>query len=161
MGSALAHWRIAALAILLALHSGSQTADAVPFSLSTNARSGSVRAGNPVWIDVKMENKSKHRIAVYRAISEDMDQGGWVYLVDVRDEDGKSPAQTEYARRIGHGGDGGYIPLNPGEVLTEGINVSKLYDLGRARTYLIQVQRFDDETKGFVKSNEIRVVATR
>jgi len=161
MGSALPHWTLAALTVLLALPSGLQTADVAPFSLSINARSGAIRSGNPVWIDVKMENKSKHRISVYRAISEDMDQGGWVYIVDVRGEDGKSPTQTEYAQRIRRGGDGGYIPLDPGKILGESINVSKLYDLGRVGTYVIQVQRLDEETKVFVKSNDIRVVVTR
>jgi hypothetical protein len=55
------------------------------------------------------------------------------------------------------GGSGGYLRLNPGKVLSQSINVSKLYEIRRAGTYLIQVQRLDPETKTFVKSNEIKV----
>jgi len=160
MGAQLLNCRVAALLVLLGLLCRAQTAQVPLFSLSIAARSASARTGSPIWVDVKIENNSRHPIAVYRAITEDMDQGGWVDKVDIRDENGQEPPQTEYAKRIEVGSDGGYIPLAPSKVFRESINVSKLYDLGRAGTYVIRIQRFDEETKTFVKSNEVRVVVT-
>jgi hypothetical protein len=132
-----------------------------PYSLAITPRSLSVTAGDAVWVDAKITNVSDHAVLVYRAISEDMDQGGWVYGVDVRDEKGKQAPQTKYALSIGVGGSGGYLRLDPGQTMTHSINVSKLYDLSRGHKYTIQLRRLDEETKAFVMSNKATVTVTR
>ncbi len=127
------------------------------FSLTIGAKEAAVKAGLPIWVDVMMENKTDHDLRVYRALSGDMDQGGWVYVVDVRDDKGAAPPRTQYARSIGAGGSGGYLPLDPGKTLTDRVSVSKLYDLSRPGKYAIQFRRVDEESKTFVKSNKITV----
>ncbi len=128
--------------------------------LTIRARSSSVKAGSPVWIDAELENVSDHTISIYKAISEDMDQGGWVYEVQVGNENGVSPNKTAYARSIGAGGSGGYVPLEAGKRITESINVSKLYDLTRPGKYRIHLRRFDKEAKIFIISNSVIITVT-
>jgi hypothetical protein len=129
-----------------------------PFLLTISAINPSVKVGAVVWIKVAMKNKSQHDISVYVANAED--QGGWVYTVDVRDDRGRTPVQTEYARSIGAMGSGGRVPLHAAETRTDLVNVSKLYDLNEPGRYTIQFQRFDEETKTFVSSNKITVTVT-
>ena len=126
-----------------------------------------MEAGSPVWVLVKIENNSDSDLRVYRAISSDMDQGGWVYGVDVFDDKGNPGHETKFYR-VAQGRDpdisvrtsGGAIKLKPGKFITDRVNVSKLYDLNEQGKYTIQIQRFDSESKTFLKSNEITVTIT-
>lgn len=131
-----------------------------PFSLTIATKESTVRAGSPVLVEVKMENKSDHDLAVYRAVSGDLDQGGWVYKVSVRDTKGVEPPQTKFAQSVGVAGSGGYVSLRPEKTLTDRCNVAKLYDLSRPGNYTIQVERLDEQSKAFVKSNTITVTVT-
>ena len=129
-----------------------------PFSLAISARTSSLKTGSAIWVDALLEDRSDHRILIYKAISEDMDQGGWVYQIVVHDEQGGTPQKTKYALGIGAGGgDGGYVPLYPGEKLTHSVNISKLYHLSRPGKYRIQFRRYDEETKTYVISNAAMV----
>jgi hypothetical protein len=101
MGVRSSQTKVMLLLLFLPLASALQNIAVVPFSLSISARNASVRAGHSVVIDVRLQNTTKHTISVYEAVSEDMDQSGWVYRVNARAEDGQSPPQTEYARKIG------------------------------------------------------------
>ena len=165
-----------AVAILLAVVSCCAVAIAEsrdPFSLSIAAVNSEVPAGSPVMIDVTLENTSNHDISVYRDNSPD--QGGLVYKADVRDEDGKTAVETEFGRAVqGHDtleqvsrkpyvivGSGGDQNLAPGKEIKDRINVSKLYDLHQPGKYTIQLERFDLETKSFIKSNKITVTVRR
>ena len=69
------------------------------FSVTISPEKPTVKVGSPVWVVATVENKSDHDLPVYRAISSDMDQGGWVYTVDVRDD--KGVARPELDARIG------------------------------------------------------------
>lgn len=148
---------IAAPAELLSQVARTAHSESVLFALTISGAKSSVKAGSAVWVRAILENKSDHDLSVYKAISDDMDQGGWVYQVDIRDGKGEEPRQTEFARSVGAGGSGGYIPLPPGKALTDRVNVSKLYDLSRPGRYTIQFQRVDMESKTFVTSNKITV----
>jgi hypothetical protein len=142
------------------------------FSLTIAAEEPSVKAGSPVWVDATVENKSDRDISVYRENTPD--QGGWTYKVDVWDEKGAMAAETRFGRMIqGHipaeelarepyviVGSGGYMPLYPGKTLTDRVNLSKLYDLGRPGRYTVQFQEFHEQSKLFVKSNKITVTVT-
>lgn len=59
-----------------------------------------VKVGSPVWVIATIENKSDHDLPVYRAISDNMDQGGWVYTVDVRDNKGVARSETNFHRIV-------------------------------------------------------------
>ncbi len=130
------------------------------FSFAITGEKSSVKTGAQVWVDAVITNNSDHDLLIYKAVSEGMDQGGWVYRVDVGNAKGVIPPETQYAKNIGAGGSGGYIPLHAGETVTHRVNVSKLYDLSQPGTYTIQLRRFDEETKTFVLSNKIRVTVT-
>ena len=119
------------------------------------------------WVVATVENKSDHDLPVYRAISSDMDQGGWVYTVDVRDDKGVARPETRFyifaqgrdpdaAKRTS----GWATKVKPGGTLADRVKVSKLYDLNQPGKYTIQFQRLDPQTKTFVKSNEITVTVT-
>ena len=137
------------------------------FSVTISPEELTVKAGSPVWVVATIENKSNHDVRVYRAISSDMDQGGWVYTVDVRDNKGVASPETRFYRIVQDRDpdvtmkkSGGSTKLKPGETMTDRVNVSKLYDLNQPGKYTIQFQRLDPETKTFVKSNEITVTVT-
>jgi C4-type Zn-finger protein len=38
--------------------------------------------------------------------------------------------------------------------------LTKLHDLSRPRKYTVQIERFDESTKSFVKSNKVTVTVT-
>ena len=97
------------------------------------------------------------------------------FRVDVRDSQGAVPPETELGQASGNRGDtrpqwldtsatgredvrgGSY---KPGEQSTEVVAVNDLYDLSKPGQYTIQVRRWDDETKTWVKSNTITVTVT-
>ena len=133
-----------------------------PISLVIAARASSQKKGSNIWVEASLKNTSDHILWIYKSISEDMDQGGWVYQVDVHEEHGSIPPKTKYALNIGAGGgSGGYVPLRPGETLTQKVNVSKLYDLSQPGRYTIQFRRLDEGTKTYIVSNPITVTITR
>lgn len=134
------------------------------FSVTITPEKPTVKVASPVWVVATVENKSNHDIPVYRAISGDMDQGGWVYTVDVRHDKGVASSETRFYRIVQDRDpdvtmkrSGGSTKVKPGETMTDRVNVSKLYDLTQPGRYTIQFQRLDPETKTFVKSNEITV----
>ena len=133
-----------------------------PFSLTLGTTTRSFKVGTALNVNVSVKNISNQDIYVYRALSENMDQGGWVYFADVCAEEGDPPPPTLYefivARSVGSGG---YIKLTPGKSSTDHVNVSKLYDLSRPGKYRIKLQRFDVQTKSLVMSDGITVTVTR
>lgn len=137
------------------------------FSVTISPEEPTVKVGSPVWVVATVENKSDHGLPVYRAISNDMDQGGWVYTVDARDDKGVARPETKFYRfaqgrdpEVAKRTSGWATKLKPGETMADRVNVSKLYDLSQPGKYRIQFQRLDPETKTLVKSNEITVTVT-
>jgi hypothetical protein len=146
-----------------------------PFSLTISAEKSIVEAGTDVSLFVVKKNTSERTISIYRAVSPDSDQGGWVYKVTVRTEDGAQVPETRFGKAVQppetHGGSassstsamvgsGGYIPLAPGQTVTDHINVSKLYELSRAGRYTLQVKEFDPGSGTFVESNLVTVTVS-
>jgi hypothetical protein len=143
------------------------------FSLSIAAEEPTVKAGSPLFLEVTMENKSDRNISMYRAISGDLDQGGWVYKVMVQDEKGARAPKTKFGRHV-QGPEtaeesaepasvvasGGYVPLTPHKTMRDRLNVTKLFDLSRPGKYTIEIQELDEASKTFVKSNKITVIVT-
>jgi hypothetical protein len=140
-----------------------------PFSLAITAAESPVKAGSPVVVKVVMRNRSDHDISVYRDNSSD--QGGFTYNVSALDETGASAPETKFGKTVMNHetaqeqaqepsvlfSSGGEINLAVGEAIKDRVDVTKLYDLHRPGRYSIQIQRFDLETKSYVKSNKITV----
>lgn len=132
-----------------------------PISLTITSPAASVKSGTVVFVEAALKNESDHVYRVYTVASEDMDQGGWVYKVDVRDDKRRTPPETQYARTaIIPFSSAGALPLGPGKTRIDRINVSRLCDLSQPGKYTIQVRRFDWGSQSFVRSNEITVEVT-
>jgi hypothetical protein len=143
-----------------------------PFSLTLSAVQPIVKAGSDVWVNVTLKNKSDHKISVYKENTDD--QGGFVYQFNVSDDKGALVPETKFARRLNCHltadelakepcvglRSGGHIPVDPRGTMEDRMNVSRLHDLSQPGKYTIQVERYDDESKTFVKSNTITVIVT-
>lgn len=143
---------------------------AAAFSLTISSPRDSIQVGSPVKVKVILTNISGHDISLWHENAED--QGGWVYKIDIHDERGRIPPETELGRRIrlnttdiadvtpedfvGHRS-GASSALGSGKTEIDMLNVSRLYNLTQPVKYTIQVERFDDISKTEVKSNTIVV----
>jgi hypothetical protein len=143
-------------------------------SLTLSRSVDQIKTGFPVEVTVTLRNISDHTVSVWRENA--TDQGGHVYRVDVEDEKGSPAPDTKIGRGFKALDDpqpvttptdtplvssGGWQPLEPGDFQTDKVNVSRLYDLSRPGKYSIQLRRFDEEFKNFIKSNGITVTVTR
>jgi hypothetical protein len=146
-----------------------------PISVTIQAVGGaSVITGRKVAIKVITKNISNHWLNEQTA--EDKRDLQRFFRVDVQDGQGATPPETDFGQRVGNRGD---APFNPwssratpgrgstigpsyglGEERTQVIAVNDLYDLSKPGQYTIQVRRWDDETKTWVKSNTITVTVT-
>jgi hypothetical protein len=144
-----------------------------PFSLTlwTSPRATSFPLGN-VWFDVITENISDHKIFL-RTETSRKEQAGSIYKIDITDDRGGMPLPTEFGRASDIRGDtppppasatpreaGESLRLLPGEKWSDFISLHNLYRIQEPGQYTIQVRRWDDETKTWVKSNTIRVTVT-
>jgi hypothetical protein len=154
----------------LSITTDSFTQDVSPrFSITVTAVDSTVKSGSPVWVTVRMENYSNRGLPVYRENA--ADQGGFVYKADIRTQTGTLAPETKFGRRIQDHDtaeerarepyvtvtSGGEQNLGPGKSIIDRMNISKLYDLTRPGKYTLELQRFDTESKTFVRSNKITV----
>jgi hypothetical protein len=144
-----------------------------PFSLTITLAETSVKLGSPIWVEVTRENKSDHTISVYKEASQDMDQGGSVDRVFVRDESGakvpltstgKSLQGPETREERNHNRErvfsGGYFFLPSGKTMTDRVNATRIRDVRRAGKYTVQIEAVDEESKTTVQSNIATVNVT-
>ncbi len=152
-----------------------QASVSAPFSLNIRA-DDSARLGSSVDVYVVTKNVSTQSI-VLRRQEHPQDTGmlGSVFRVDISDSLGNSlpetalgestdqthqsapdPAAMASARAAGT-----LVSLKPGQDWRNTLRVSDLYDLSKPGLYTIQVRRWDDETKTWVKSNTITVTVTQ
>ena len=145
------------------------------FSLALKPEQSVFNSGQPVKVVVTLTNGSDHAITIwrerpYRINGTTLDQGGFVYKFHVLDEKGSVPADPKFGKAFRGrsdpaylteetpiNGDGAWIPIQPGKTLTDTLNVSTFYDFKEPGKYRIYVERFDDESKSFVQSNEVTV----
>ncbi|MDR3674358.1 MAG: hypothetical protein P4N24_02635 [Acidobacteriota bacterium] len=135
----------------------------------------SVFPGGHVALDVTTKNISDH-FTNQRTARDKRDLQRF-YRVDVQDSQGGTPPETDLGRQAGNRGDvpprflgpnavhgredvrgGSYMPGDERRVV---ITVSDLYDLSKPGQYTLQVRRWDDETKTWVKSNQLTVTVTQ
>ena len=134
-----------------------------------------VSTGDKVTLEVVTKNISNH-YSNQRTTRDTRDLARF-YRVDVQDSQGGVPPETELGQASGNRGDvpppgrGPNLPppgredvlgktYAPGEERTQIIVVNDLYDLSQPGHYTIQVRRWDDDTKTWVKSNTITVTVT-
>jgi hypothetical protein len=136
-----------------------------PFSVTIWLRRSSY---DPFVLDIITKNTSDHPIT-FQPARDEKDLLGSVYKVDVVDSSGNPPPETDFGRSIGNGNQSppsspppapppwpGYRnSLNPGEEWRDTILLSWLYNLITPSENTIQVRRWDNETKTWVKSNRI------
>jgi hypothetical protein len=152
-----------------------QPRTSAPLSLSIKADSDAARPNLPVDVLVDTKNVSTHSIVLRRQErAQDPAMLGSVFRIDVLDSQGNAPIETGLSQSTNNRADtppdsalmisaraaGTVLSIGPGEVWRNTIRVSDLYDLSKPGQYTIQVRRWDDETKTWVKSNTITVTVT-
>jgi len=146
-----------------------------PFALDLSADETTVKKTVPVDVLVVTKDVSAHKITIRRqALSHDSAMLGSSFRVDVQDVEGNTPLDAALGQSTNHLGEappeaasmaaaraaGTLVSLKPGQDWRNTIRVSDLYDLSKPGQYTIQVRRWDDETKTWVKSNKITVTVT-
>lgn len=150
-----------------------QTAPQPPaqLSLAVDGVQAVVQAGDAVNVKVVNKNISQQTLNLW--IDSNADQIGWVYRVNVHDQNGATPPDTKFGRmfryneegspNVGPGtflaSSGGFHALQPGETLTDIIDVSRLYDFSQPGRYTIQVLRYDANNI-IVNSNPLTITVT-
>jgi hypothetical protein len=147
-----------------------------PFSLDIgHSYTGKAGLGLGLDVPVVTKNVSMHNI-ILRRQEHERDSGlfGSTLRVDVQDSQGNVPPDTQLGRSMNHLADarpdpawraaaraaGTLVSLKPGEEWRTTIWVSDLYDVSKPGEYSVQVRRWDEETKTWVKSNTITVTVT-
>jgi hypothetical protein len=147
------------------------------FSVTISTPGSEVKTGSVVELTVTTKNISAQNI--YHGFVAGGPPGRSVEI-DLRDSGGNPVLETPYGRKA-HGKDrrpwsgSSFVErvlLKPGETFDEKVDLSKEYDLSRAGTYTIQVQRSDlvsdEQLKSHskmgiantVKSNKITITVT-
>jgi len=146
-----------------------------PISVTIQTVGGaSVFPSGKVAVDVITKNITNHY--TNQRTAQDKRDLQRFYRVDVQDSQGGTPPETDFGSSVGNRGDvpphylGQHVipgredlrgaSYKPGEERTEVIGVNELYDLSKPSQYTIQVRRWDDETKTWVKSNIVTVKVT-
>jgi hypothetical protein len=121
-----------------------------------------LKSSSEVKLYVSVKNLTDHEVGIIRSpgkIPEEQIR----YNVDIRDSDGKRPAETSYFKDLNspstfvQTSNIGYY-LKPGESVTDVIILTKLYVLKVPGKYKVWVSRsFPKSQMGVVKSNEITI----
>ena len=130
-----------------------------PITIAISTPTPSVSAGSDVWVDVKLTNHSHENLDESGSISDRT--GRDPYLVfEVRDQHGELAAKRVYEHPELASGSPVNRYLKPGETLMEQLNISRLYDITKSGSYVVQVSRESSGGLhcGVVKSNKITFV---
>jgi hypothetical protein len=136
------------------------------FSIVIAGAQEPVKVGSEVKVEIVLKNTSDHELTIGKTNA--VSQAEFHYLVEVRDDQGRSAPDTEYGRRVFgretkkrtilYWGEA-YFTLKPNQTLEDEAVASKLYDMSRPGKYLIQVSRVvpKELVGGVVKSNAVTV----
>ena len=122
---------------------------------NTLGDSVTVKAGSKITLEINVTNTSGHQI--------EYDPGITKLVFEVRNAQGKpaplTPDGEKLRKLYGSTGHGQFVPQ--GETLAAGgAQLDGIYDLSKPGVYTIQVSRFDDVSKTWVKSNTITLTVT-
>lgn len=134
-------------------------------SITLRAERDSATAGEPIWVEATLTNKSDHQISVWREKSGS-------YRVFVKGRDGESAADKRSGFRNGRpdpeavpppnlNGSGACVSVAARGKLTERIDVARLYDLSQPGQYTITVERGDPESGESLQSPPVTVSVKR
>jgi len=126
------------------------------------------KLSDPFVLDVITRNTSDHPIS-FDTAQDYKDLLGSVYKVDLVDANGNPPPETNLSRSVKNRNgnppsftlsasqafDGRPNILKPGEEWHDPIHVGYLYTLRQPGEYTIQVRRWENQTKTWVRSNAI------
>jgi hypothetical protein len=145
------------------------------FSLTSNPEGGVTSSSQDPRFEMAIitKNISNHSIAL-RTERASKQQGGSVYKVDVLGTGGVLPPEKELGRLAKIRDDsppaagststprqgGEALSLKPGEEWWDTIMLHDFYDLHEPGRYTVQVRRWDDVSKSWVKSNAITLTVT-
>jgi len=127
-----------------------------PFSIAISAAYPSFRAGDKVYINIKLTNTSDHDVDCSAWFTNGTDRR---YLYDIRDENGQSTAKHDL-NPDRYPGSVQFCTLSPGEGTADsGHLISWLNDFSRPGKYSVQLSRYIgvDEKEGVIKSNTITI----
>jgi hypothetical protein len=139
--------------------------DSPAMSLSIDRLLNQSKIGSPLLAVMLSKNISDHPVVIPMAQASN-DQVGSTYKVTARDELGASPAESTYGTAAGNENytapaptvpaqPGEYLCLLPGESWRDTIDLSKVYNLNHAGRYTFQVQRWDPQSKTWIKSDAV------
>lgn len=153
--------------ILFCMHvQAAKIGQAAPLSFSiTISAKTSLKAGSPLQVAVVIRNISGHDMLLQteyiRPFVEVTDR------VSVTETSGATINETKFGKKVmGHDGAGAFTgkvvrtPLLPDQSFKYQLDISELYDLNRPGRYNIRIERFDDISRTFVKSNAVTVIVT-
>src|SRR5579871_978462 len=127
------------------------------FSITINTPQAVIKSGASLPVKIVVTNVSD------QVIDLDLDEAR--YWTDVRDEKGRLAPQTKYGHEL-TGDQFAFpppkntsftVPIEPGTSANAVIDVAELFDLSRAGSYTIQVDKSDRKSKAWMQSNVIAV----
>ena len=140
-------------------------------SLSLLSTKNVFKSSSLIRVTVTMTNISNHEIFYWRENADD--PSGFEYKIDILKGPSPKSTDTKFGRYFKGredpaqltpdtplNGSGGWRTLKAGDKIIDTVNISKMYDLSQAGSYEIQLRRFDEESKAFVKSNTITITIT-
>ncbi len=115
-----------------------------PYTLTLSAQKPEFRIGDEVKITIVQTNTSNHTVeCVYRGYNGVNSE----YHYDVRDEDGKAAEKAVWPHMDTTPNDFHDCGIDPGKSSTNSIMLSRVYKFDRPGKYVVQVFRFDQDTK--------------
>ena len=137
-----------------------------PFTLTLQAPKRPLKSGRPLILFVIVANSSDHHIHV--PISQGTYGVEKIYHLHVLDERGLPPPRAPLPKPKGFkgvivimGSEHG-TGLEPGKSLTDELNISHVYDLGRPGRYKVWIaERFGLGPNDFVRSNTVTVTVVK
>jgi len=138
------------------------------YSITISAANTTVKAGREVRIHI-VQNNTTDKEQPFWLEGNPAYHGEYLYLIDVRQSDGKKPSRSKYFQSLTddtgnfRGGvalNGGLVMKKPGEAITSSIDLNELYELTPGK-YAVQVYQNDSIAKLTVKSNIITVNVTQ
>jgi hypothetical protein len=121
-------------------------------------------AGSKINLDVVLANASDHNVSVYKDLGS---RAEFSYKIDVQSRNGWRPPETKYARDLrGEAtpapyhpviSSGGNIVLKPGEMTTDHLVLTDLFDLSQPGEYTVRVQRIFPPNRAVVTSQALTI----
>jgi hypothetical protein len=134
-------------------------------SVTLTSLSNNPKLGSDVKLKVVVTNMTDHQMWLGRAPKNE--QGEFLNRIEVRGENMDMPDKTRYYQMLAGiplgevaetsmWAEAGFV-AKPGESVSEGVSLSKLFKFTQPGKYMIQAVRQDSETKTLVKSNIVSV----